>query len=136
MEAEVRGADRREKWRSKRLISMINEIQLKTVIIKNKKSKTIFSFFKESKQYLFQNTGDANEYLRGVHFACIHIHLGSVVHVCNLSFDGAVGAELPAGPAVHDVCLAAGRHLVTLADPHQLGFVPPATCSPPASPAS
>ena len=53
-----------------------------------------------------------------------HIHLGSVVHVCNLSFDGAVGAELPAGPAVHDVCLAAGRHLVTLADHHQLGFVP------------
>ena len=49
MEAEVRGADRREKWRSKRLISIINEIQLKTVIIKNKKSKTIFSFFKESK---------------------------------------------------------------------------------------
>ena len=49
METEVRGADRREKWRSKRLISMINEIQLKTVIIKNKKSKTIFSFFKGSK---------------------------------------------------------------------------------------
>ena len=34
----------------------------------------------------------------------------SFVPGCNLSFDGAVGAGLPVGPAVHDIRLADHRH--------------------------
>ena len=58
---------------------------------------------------------------------CVYSHSPrqrSFVPGCNLSFDGAVGAGLPVGPADHDIRLAADRHLVPLADRHQLGRVP------------